>query len=134
MRRGLLKAMGIVLRFSHRGSKSRGFMEPRLVTRGVASGLLLTGRQTGTLTFKPFVEYHIGLISLDSLIHLLRGQFAPIFGYLGVQDMSNLLLDPIQGNLILEGLELFLREFILSIFAQLLTEVPTLIKKSMATS
>ena len=32
--------------------------------------------------------------------------------------MSNLLLDPIQGNLILEGLELFLREFILSILAQ----------------
>ena len=33
--------------------------------------------------------------------------------------MSNLLLDPIQGNLILEGLELFLREFILPIFAQI---------------
>ena len=31
--------------------------------------------------------------------------------------MSNLLLDSIQGNLILEGLELFLRECILPIFA-----------------
>ena len=33
--------------------------------------------------------------------------------------MSNLLLDSIQRNLILEGLELFLRELILPIFAQI---------------
>ena len=33
--------------------------------------------------------------------------------------MSNLLVDPIQGNLILEGLELFLREFVLPILAQI---------------
>ena len=94
-------------------------MEPRPLTRGVASGLLLTGGQTGTLTFQPLVVCHVCLIFLDGLIHLLRGQLSPIFGYLRVQDMSNLLLDPIQGNLILEGLELFLREFILPIFAQI---------------
>ena len=94
-------------------------MELRPVTRGVASGLLLTGRQTVTLAFQPLVACHIGLISLDGLIHLLGGQFSPIFGYLRVQDMSNLLLDPTQGNLILEGLELFLREFIFPILAQI---------------
>ena len=33
--------------------------------------------------------------------------------------MSNFLLDSIQGNLILEGLELFLCELILPIFAQI---------------
>ena len=119
MRRGLLTAMGVILRFGHRGSKSRCFMEPRLVTRGVASGLLLTGGRTGTLSFKPLVACHVCLIFLDGLVHLLRGQLAPIFGDLGVQDMSNLLLNPIQGNLILEGLELFLHEFILPIFAQI---------------
>ena len=61
---------------------------------------------------------HIGFVPLDSLIHLLRGQLASIFGYLKVQDMPYLFLDSIQGNLILEGLKLFVRQFILPIFAQ----------------
>ena len=94
-------------------------MELRPVTRDVASGLLLTGGQTGTLTLQPLIMCHLCLISLDGLIHLLRGQLASIFGYLRIQDMSNLLLDPIQGNLILEGLELFLHEFVLPILAQI---------------
>ena len=75
---------------------------------------------------------YIGLIPLGGLIHLLRGQLTSIFGYLRVQDMPYLFLDSIQGNLILEGLKLFVRQFILPI--KLLTEVPTLIKKSMAAS
>ena len=77
-------AVSTVLRFRNRGSKSHGFMELRLVTRGVASGLLLTGRRTGTLTFKPLVVCHIGLIFLNRLIHLLRGQLALIFGHFRV--------------------------------------------------
>ena len=93
-------------------------MESRLVTQGVASGLRLTGRQAGTLAFKPLIMSYIGLVPLDSLIHLLRGQLTSIFGYLRVQNMPYLFLDSIQGNLILEGLKLFVRQFILSIFAQ----------------
>ena len=130
MRRGLVKVMAFILRFSHHGSKSHCFMEPRPVIQGVASGLLLTGGRTGTLTFQPLIACHICLIFLDGLIHLLRGQLASIFGYLRVQDMSNLLLDPIQGNLILEGLELFLREFILPILAQI-TQRCQLLSKSL---
>ena len=61
---------------------------------------------------------YIGLIPLDSLIHLLRGQLASIFGYLRVQDVSYLFLDSVQGNLILEGLKLFVCQFILPIFTQ----------------
>ena len=82
-------------------------------------GLLLTGRRTGTLTLKPLIACHIGFMFLDSLIHLLRGQLALIFSYFGVQDMSDLLFDSIQRDLILEGSELFLHELILPIFAQI---------------
>ena len=84
----------------------------------MASGLQLTGRRAGSLAFEPLITSHIGLIPLDSLIHLLRGQLASIFGYLRVQDMPYLFLDSVQGNLILEGLKLFVRQFILLIFAQ----------------
>ena len=94
-------------------------MKPRLVTRGVASDLPLTGRRTGTLTFKPLITCHIGLIFLDCLIHLLRGQLALVFGHFRVQDMPNLLFNPIQRNLILEELELCLHEFTLPVFAQI---------------
>ena len=111
-------ARAVILRLRDCGSKSRGFMESRLVTQGVASGLWLTGRRAGSLAFEPLIMSYIGLIPLDSLIHLLRGQLASIFGYLRVQDVPYLFLDSVQGNLILEGLKLFVRQFILSIFAQ----------------
>ena len=111
--------MNIILQFRNHGSKSRGFMEPRLVTQGVICGPLLIGRRTGTLTLKPLIACHIGFIFLDSLIYLLSGQLALIFSYFGVQDMSDLLFDSIQRNLILEGPELFLHELILPIFAQI---------------
>ena len=115
LRRGLMAARAIILRLRDCGSKSRGFMESWLVTQGVASSLRLTSRWAGTLPFEPLITSHIGLIPLDSLIHLLRSQLASIFGY---QDISYLFLDSIQGNLILEGLKLFVCQFILPIFAQ----------------
>ena len=109
-------ARAVILRLRDCGSKSHGFMESRLVTRGVASGLQLTGGRAGTLTFEPLIMGYIGLVPLDGLIHLLRGQLASIPGNL--QNMPYLFLDSIQGNLILEGLKLFVHEFILPIFAQ----------------
>ena len=109
----------LVLQFCDRGGKSCGFVEPRLVTRGMTSSPLLIGRRTGTLPFQPLIACHIGLIFLDHLIHLLRGQLALIFSYFGVQDMSNLLFNSIQRNLILEGSKLFLHELILPILAQI---------------
>ena len=113
-----MAARAVILRLSDCGSKSRGFMESRLVTQGMASGLQLTGGQAGTLAFEPLIMSYIGLIPLDGLIHLLRGQLTSIFGYLRVQDVPYLFLDSIQGNLILEGLKLFVRQFILPIFVQ----------------
>ena len=100
------------------GSKSRGPVESWLVVRGMASGLWLTGGRTGTLAFEPLIMGHIGFISFDSLIHLLWSQFVSILGYLRVQNMSYFFVNPVQGNLILEGLKLFVCQFILSIFTQ----------------
>ena len=74
---------------------------------------------------------YVGLVPLDSLIHLLRGQLASIFGYLRVQDVPYLFLDSVQGNLILEGLKLFVRQFILPIFAQVAHGGTTLLLKSL---
>ena len=61
---------------------------------------------------------YIGFVSFNSLIHLLRSQFASILGYLGVQNMSYLFMDSIQGNLILEGLKLLVSQLILPILTQ----------------
>ena len=93
-------------------------MKSRLVTRGVARGLWLTGRRAGTFTFEPLITGYIGFVSFDSLIHLLKSQFASIFGYFGVQYVSNLFMDSVQGNLILEGLKLLICQLILPIFTQ----------------
>ena len=113
-----MMAWAVVLNLRDGGSKSRGFMKSWLVTRGMASGLWLTGRQTGTFAFKPLITSYIGFISFNSLIHLLRSQFASILGYLRVQNMSYLFMDSIQGNLILEGLELLICQLILPILTQ----------------
>ena len=76
-------------------------MESWLVARGMASGLWLTGGQTGTLAFEPLIMGYVGFISLDSLIHLLWSQLASILGYLRVQNMSYFLMDSVQGILII---------------------------------
>ena len=113
-----MTAWAIVLSLRDSGHKSRGFMKLWLVTRGVASGLWLTGRQAGTFTFEPLITGYIGFISFDSLIHLLRSQFASILGYLGVQNVSYFFMDSVQGNLIREGLKLLVCQLILPIFTQ----------------
>ena len=56
--------------------------------------------------------------SFDRLIHLLWSQFAYILGYLRVQNVSDFFVDSVQGNLVLEGLKLFVCQFILPIFTQ----------------
>ena len=61
-------ARAVILRLRDCVSKSRGFREWRLVTRGVASGLRLTGRRAGILAFEPLITSYIGLVPLDSLI------------------------------------------------------------------
>ena len=94
----LMMAWAIVLNLRDCGSKSCGFMKSWLVTRGVASGLWLTGRRAGTLTFEPLIISYIFFVSFNSLIHLLRSQFASIFGYLRVQYMPNLFMDSVQGK------------------------------------
>ena len=127
-------ARAIVLNLRDGSSKSCGLMKSRLIARGMASSLRLTGRRTGTLAFKPLITGYVGFISFDSLIHLLWSQFASILGYLGVQNVPDFFVDSVQGNLILEGLKLSSVSSSFQSLPKLLTEVPTLIKKSMAAS
>ena len=58
------------------------------------------------------------LVFLNRLIHLMRGQRA-VSGYLRVQNMSDLLFDSIQGDFILERLQLLVRELVFPILAQI---------------
>ena len=127
-------AMGIILRFDHRGSRSHGFMKLRLVTRGVASGLLLTGGQTGTLTFQPLIACHICLIFLDGLIHLLRGQLAPILVTLESRTCLISSWTPFKETSYWMDQSSFSVSSSFQSLPKLLTEVPTLIKRSMAAS
>ena len=100
------------------GSKSCGLVKSWLVTRGMASGVWLAGGRTGTFAFEPLITGYVGFVSLNSLIHLLRSQFASILGYLGVQNVSYLFMDSVHGNLVLEGLKLLVGQLILPILTQ----------------
>ena len=111
-------ARAIILNLRDGGHKSRGLMESRLIARGLASSLWLGGGRTGTLALKPLIMGYIGFVPFDCLIHLLWSQFATIFGYFRVQNVSYFFMDSVHGNLILEGLKLFVRQFILPIFTQ----------------
>ena len=64
-------ARAIFLNLRDGGSKGLGLMKLRLIARGMASSLWLTGRRTGTLAFQPLITGYVGFISLDGLIHLL---------------------------------------------------------------
>ena len=61
---------------------------------------------------------YVGFVLFDCLIHLLWSKFATILGYLGVQKVSYFLVDSVHGDLILEGLQLFVCQFILPILPQ----------------
>ena len=67
----LRMARAIFLNLRDGGSKGRGLMKSRLITRGMAISLQLTVGRTGTLAFQPLVTGYIGFISFDGLIHLL---------------------------------------------------------------
>ena len=79
---------------------------------------LVVSMRTGTLSFEAFVMSNVGLVFLNQLIHLMQGQMA-MSGYLRVQDMSELLFDSIQGDFILERLQLLICELLYPIFAQI---------------
>ena len=93
-------------------------MEPWFVPGSLWHSPLVVGVRAGTLSFKAFVVSHVSLIFLDRLIHLMWGQLT-MSGYLRVQNMLDLLLDSIQGDFILEGLQLFIRELVFPIFAKI---------------
>ena len=120
-------ALAIVLNLRDGGSKSCGLMKSWLVTRGMASSLWLIGGRTGTFAFEPLFMGYIGFVSFNSLIHLLRSQFASILGYLRVQNMSYLFMDSVQGNLILEGLKLYVCQ---GFYALVCRRTPTLLSNS----
>ena len=93
-------------------------MEARFVPRSLGCSPLMVSMRTGTLSLKAFVMGNISLVFLDHLIHLMWGQPA-MSSYLRVQNMSDLLFDSIQGDFILERLQLLIRELVFSILAQI---------------
>ena len=93
-------------------------METWFIPRSLGHSPLVVGARADTLSFEAFVVSHIGLIFFDHLIHLMWGQ-STMSGYLGVQYMSDLLLYSIQGDLILERLQLLICELVFPIFAKI---------------
>ena len=93
-------------------------MKAWFVPRSLRHSPLVVSVRTGTLSFEAFVMSNVSLVFLNRLIHLMRGQPA-MSGYLRVQDMSDLLFDSIQGDFILERLQLLICELVFPIFAQI---------------
>ena len=69
-------------------------MEVGFVVGGLSHSPLVVSVRAGTLPFKAFIMGYVRLVLLNCLIHLMRGQLA-MPGYLGVQDVSDLLFDSI---------------------------------------
>ena len=93
-------------------------MEVRFVPGSLGNRPLMVSVRTGTLSFKTFVMSNISLVFLDHLIHLMQGQLA-MSGYLRVQNMPDLLFDSIQGDFVLERLQLLIHELVFPILAQI---------------
>ena len=102
-------------------------MEARFIVGGLASCFLLASGGTRALALQPLVAGHVRFVLLDRLIHLMGCQGA-LPRNLRIQHVPDLLSDPVQGDLILKGFQP--RQSL----SRLLTEVPTLIKKSVASS
>ena len=78
-------------------------MEARFIARSLSHSPLMTNMRAGALSLEAFVVCNIGFIPLYHLVHLMQSQLA-MPGYLGVQNMLDLLPDSIQGDFILERL------------------------------
>ena len=69
-------------------------MEARFIARSLSCSPLVTDMRAGALPFEGFVVGNVGFIPLYHLVHLMRSQLA-MPGYLGVQNVSDLLPDSI---------------------------------------
>ena len=92
-------------------------MKARFVARSLGHSPLMIDVRAGTLPLEAFVASYISFVLLYRLIHLMWGQLA-MSGYLGVQNMSDLLSDSIQGDFVLKRLQLSLHELVFPILAQ----------------
>ena len=70
------------------------FVEVQFIARNLSHSPLMTNVRAGTFALKAFVVGNIGFIPFYCLVHLMWGQLA-MPGYLGVQDMPDLLPDSI---------------------------------------
>ena len=93
-------------------------MEAGFVATSLSHSPLVISVRTGSLSLKAFVMGYIHLVFLNCLIHVIQGQLA-VSGYLRVQNVSDLLFDSIQGDLILERLQLLICELVFPILAQI---------------
>ena len=93
-------------------------MKARFVARSLSCSPLMINVRAGTLPLEAFVASNVSFVLLYHLIHLMWGQLA-MPGYLGVQDMPDLLSDSIQRDFVLERLQLSLCDLVFPILAQI---------------
>ena len=93
-------------------------MKAGFVAESLSHNPLVVSVRTGTLSLKVFIMGYVCLVFPNHLIHLMLGQLA-MSGYLRVQNMSDLLFDSIQGDLVLERLQLLICELVFPILTQI---------------
>ena len=89
----------------------------RFIVGGLARCFLLASGGTRALTLQPLVAGHVLFVLLDRLIHLMGCQGTSPRN-LRIQHVPDLLSDSVQGDLILEGFQLCLRELALPVLVK----------------
>ena len=84
-------------------------MEARFIVGGLTNCFLLVSGGARALALQPLVAGHVCFVLLDRLIHLMGCQ-GTLPRNLRIQHMPDLLSDSVQGDLILKGFQLHLRE------------------------
>ena len=92
-------------------------MEARFIVGGLARCFLLASGGTRALALQPLVAGHVRFVLLDRLIHLMGCQGTSPRN-LRIQHVPDLLSDSVQGDLILEGFQLCLRELALPVLVK----------------
>ena len=93
-------------------------MKAGFVAGSLSHSPMVVSVRTGTLPLEAFIMGYVHLVFLNRLIHLMWGQ-PTIPGYLRVQNVLDLLLDSIQGDFVLERLQLLICELVFPILNQI---------------
>ena len=103
------RVVNLGFRLFHLRGESCSLMEAWFIVGGLANCFLLASGGARALALQPLVASHVRFVLLDCLIHLMGCQGTSPRN-LRIQHMPDLLSDSIQGDLILKGFQLRLRE------------------------